>query len=110
MLFYDGEKLAGLLDLDVGRGEHANYGWISLIYLCPAYRGRGAGAQLLGRAVAKYRDLGRRAIRLYAAEDNRAALAFYRKLEFEELSRAPGSQGELLLLEKSLGRFQDGRL
>ena len=110
MLFYDGEKLAGLLDLDVGRGEHANYGWISLIYLCPAYRGRGAGAQLLGRAVSKYRALGRRAIRLYAAEDNRAALAFYRKLEFEELSRAPGSQGELLLLEKSLGRFQDGRL
>ena len=47
---------------------------------------------------------------LYAAEDNHAALAFYRKLEFEELSRAPGSQGELLLLEKSLGRFQDGRL
>ena len=110
MLFYDGEKLAGLLDLDVGRGEHANYGWISLIYLCPAYRGRGAGAQLLGRAVAKYRALGRRAIRLYAAEDNNAALAFYRKMEFKELSRAPGSQGELLLLEKSLERFQDGRL
>jgi ribosomal protein S18 acetylase RimI-like enzyme len=103
MLFYDGEKLAGLLDLDVGRGEHANYGWISLIYLCPAYRGRGAGAQLLGRAVAKYRALGRRAIRLYAAEDNRAAMAFYRHWGFEKIAAEQGSFGRVWVLEKKIG-------
>ena len=110
MLLYEGETFAGLLDLDTGRGEHANYGWISLLYLCPEYRGRGLGVQVLGRAVAKYRKLGRRAIRLHVAEDNGPALAFYRTNEFSELSRTPGAQAELLLMEKSLGRLHDGLL
>jgi len=108
MLLYEGENFAGLLDLDTGRGEHANYGWVSLLYLCPEYRGRGLGVQLLGRAVAKYRGMGRRAIRLHVAEDNAPALAFYRANAFEELSRTAGAQAELLLMEKSLGRFHDG--
>ena len=104
MLLYEGETLAGLVDLDTARGAHANYGWISLLYLRPEFRGQGLGAQLLGRAVAKYRKLGRRAIRLYVAEDNRIALAFYRANEFEELSRVPGAHAELLLMEKKLTR------
>ena len=85
------------------RDEHAGYGWVSLLYLCPEYRRRGLGVQLLGGAVTKYRTLGRRAVRLYAAEDNTAALAFYRANGFAELSRAPGTNGELLLMEKQIG-------
>ena len=103
MLLYEGESFAGLIDLDTKRGEHANYGWVSLLYLCPEYRGQGLGVQLLGRAVAKYRKLGRNAIRLHVAEDNKPALAFYRANDFEELSRTPGSQASLLLMEKKLG-------
>ena len=76
---------------------------MSLLYLCPEYRGRGLGVQLLGRVVTRYRTLGRSAVRLYAAEDNTAALAFYRANGFTELSRAPGANGELLLMEKQLG-------
>ena len=102
-LLYDGDSFAGLIDLDIARGEHAGYGWVSLLYLCPEYRGRGLGVQLLGRAVTRYRTLGRGAVRLYAAEDNTAALAFYRANGFTELSRAPGANGELLLMEKQLG-------
>ena len=102
-LLYDGDVFAGLLDLDTARGEHAGYGWVSLLYLCPEYRRRGLGVQLLGGAVTKYRTLGRRAVRLYAAEDNTAALAFYRANGFAELSRAPGTNGELLLMEKQIG-------
>ena len=102
MLLYDGEKLAGLVDLDTERGRHANYGWVSLFYLTPEYRGRGLGVQLLGRAVAKYRSLGRIAIRLHVAEDNEMARAFYRANEFEELSQSAGSQARLLLMEKKL--------
>lgn len=102
MLLYDGETFAGLIDLDTKRGEHAGYGWVSLLYLCPEYRGQGLGVQLLGRAVSKYRRLGRNAIRLHVAEDNAQALAFYRANGFAELSRAPGAQAQLLLMEKRL--------
>lgn len=102
-LLYDGDSFAGLLDLDTARGEHAGYGWVSLLYLCPEYRGQGLGVQLLGRAVTKYRALGRRSLRLYAAEDNTAALAFYRAHGFAELSRTPGAIGELVLMEKQIG-------
>ena len=55
----------------------------------------------------KYRKLGRRAIRLHVAEDNKAAVAFYRANEFEELSRVPGAQAPLLLMEKKLMRHAD---
>ncbi len=110
MLLYENENFAGLLDLDTGRGSHAGYGWISLLYLCPEYRYRGLGVQLLGRAVAKYRRLGRRSIRLHVAEDNTAALAFYRANGFEELSREPGAHAPLLLMEKTLRRLSDERL
>ena len=34
--------------------------------------------------------------------DNKAAVAFYRANEFEELSRVPGAHAELLLMEKKL--------
>lgn len=102
MLLYEGETYAGLIDLDTKRGEHAGYGWVSLLYLCPEYRGQGLGVQLLGRVVAKYRHLGRSAIRLHVAEDNLPALAFYRANGFRELSRVPGAQAQLLLMEKDL--------
>ncbi len=102
MLLYEGETFAGLIDLDTRRGEHVGYGWITLFYLCPDYRGQGLGVQLLGRAIAKYRTLGRRSIRLHVAEDNKQALAFYRANGFEELSRVPGTQAQLLLMEKRL--------
>ena len=107
-LLYDEDSFAGLVDLDTARGAHAGYGWVSLLYLRPEYRGRGLGVQLLGRAVTKYRKLGRRAIRLHVAEDNRPALAFYRANGFAELSRCPGAQAQLLLMEKQLGSHGDG--
>ena len=102
MLLYEGDTLAGLVDLDTQRGAHAGYGWVSLLYMCPEYRNRGVGVQALGRAVAKYRKLGRTAIRLNVAEVNAAARAFYEKNEFEELSRVPGACADLLLMEKKL--------
>lgn len=107
LLLYEGDTFAGLIDLDTQRGAHAGYGWITLFYLCPEYRNRGLGVQLLGRAVAKYGKLGRRSIRLHVAEDNKPALAFYRANGFEELSRMPGAQAQLLLMEKKLERLSD---
>ncbi|MCR5577449.1 MAG: GNAT family N-acetyltransferase [Oscillospiraceae bacterium] len=108
LFFYEGERFAGLLDLDTERGESIGVGWISLLYLAPEYRGRGLGVQLLGRAVVKYRRLGRRTLRLQAAEDNAAALAFYRRNGFETLSWTPGRHGKIFLLEKDLRGIAHG--
>ena len=103
----DGDRPVGLVDLDSERGAHAGIGWISLLYLCEEYRHRGCGAQLLARARFFYCALGRRALRLHVAEDNAAALAFYRRWGFRELSRENGSHGALLLMEKKLGGYDD---
>lgn len=103
----DGDRPVGLVDLDPERGAYAGIGWISLLYLCEEYRHRGCGVQLLARARFFYCALGRRALRLHVAEDNAAALAFYRRWGFRELSRENGSHGALLLMEKKLGGYDD---
>ena len=110
MLFYYGDKPAGLLDLDPARGARAGYGWISLLYLLPEYRGQGLGVQVLGRATAHFENLGRTALRLQAAEDNRAALAFYNKYDFVPLSWTEGAKGKLWLMEKKLRGHGHGTL
>lgn len=97
------DKCAGLLDLDTRRGENAGYGWLSLAYLKPEYRGRGIGIQLLGRAFMHYRALSRRSLRLTVAEDNAAALAFYRRWGFTPLGAENGAAGRMLLMENSIG-------
>ena len=98
----DGEKSVGLVDLDTRRGAAENYGWISLLYLCPEYRHKGYGVQLLGRAVARYGALGRDRLRLTVAEENAPARAFYAKYGFAELERQQAARGAQLLLEKKL--------
>ncbi len=110
MLLYDGETLAGLVDLDTARGRHLDYCWVSLLYLRPEYRGRGLGVQLLGRAVAKAHALGCSALRLHVAEDNLPALAFYRANGFTPLSRTPSANAPLLLMEKPLRRISHERM
>ena len=105
MKIYDGQDAVGLIDLDTERSAHAGIGWISLLYLREDYRLKGYGAQLLGRAVMKYRELGRRAIRLHVAADNKVALAFYKKHGFKQLSSENNGLGELMLMERSLGVF-----
>ena len=100
---FDDETSAGLLDLDPQRGAHMDCGWISLLYLTEEYRGRGLGVQLLGRALMYYKMLGRRAVRLQAAEDNAAALRFYEKHGFRRLSGERGRFGRLYLMEYRFG-------
>lgn len=102
MKILNGDEPVGLVDLDSARGAHAGTGWVSLLYLKPEYRRRGCGVQVLARAISFYGGLGRRALRLNVAEDNAAALAFYKRWGFETLGR-DGSGDGLLLMEKKLG-------
>lgn len=99
----DGEQTAGLLDLDPQRGARAGYGWISLLYLKEDFRSKGLGVQLLGRALMYFRQRGRSAVRLQAAEDNTAALRFYEKHGFRRLTSENGRFGKLYLMEYRFG-------
>jgi len=96
------EEPVGIVELDTRRGEHADYGWVSLLYLREDYRRRGLGIQLLGRAVMKYQALGRKTLRLHVSDDNTAALAFYKKFGFRELGSEPGVGSRLYLMERPL--------
>ena len=99
----DGDDPVGLVDMDVLRGAREGYGWISLIYLREDYRGKGYGIQLLARAIKKYTNLGRTALRLHVAEENTAAVRFYKSCGFTVLSREQRTTGPLLLMGRELG-------
>lgn len=99
----DGDDPVGLVDMDVLRGAREGYGWISLIYLREDYRGKGYGIQLLARAIKKYTNLGRTALRLHVAEENTAAVHFYKSCGFTVLSREQRTTGPLLLMGRELG-------
>lgn len=101
-MLQDKDRPVGIVELDTRRGAHADYGWVSLLYLEPEYRNRGLGIQLLGRAVMKYQALGRKKLRLHVSDDNTAALAFYKKYGFEQIGTEPGVGSTLYLMERAL--------
>ena len=75
-------KPAGLLLLDSRQDDEPDTGHIALVYLLPAYRGMGLGAQLIGRAVIEYRARGRKTLRLNVASVNKTAQRFYERMGF----------------------------
>ncbi len=92
------DEPVGLVDIDPARGRFAGYGWLSLVYLRPEYRGQGFGIQALARAYRWCAAHGRKRLRLNVADANAAALRLYEHEGFRTLRR----EGGLLLLEKSL--------
>ena len=107
MRLLDGDRPMGLVDLDPLRGRQEGYGWLSLLYLAPEYRGQGYGIQALARAIVYFREQGRDRLRLVAAEENAAARRLYEREGFRELSREEGLQGSLLLMERPLTERRD---
>ncbi len=103
----DGDRPAGLVDLDPRRGAEEGFGWLSLLYLNPEYRGRGYGIQALARAIVRFREQGRRSLRLLAAEDNAPARRFYAREGFRPIGEEAGSHGRLLLMELPLTERRD---
>ena len=60
---------------------------LTKLYIGAAFRGRGLGEQLLAAAILAARERGRRAIWLAVWEQNRRALAFYRRHSFRNAGR-----------------------
>lgn len=94
----DGDRIAGLLQLDLAVNLKPDSGHISFYYLEPQYREKGMGIQLLGHAVSLYRKLGRSHVVLRVAESNKRALHFYTKHGFRLFGVEAGIKCPLLLL------------
>ena len=99
MKLYTGEELTGAVELDPNRGAEDGAGWISLLYIEPAFRGRRLGAQLIGHAVSYFRRRDRHCLRLHVAESNPDAIAFYEALGFRRIGSDRGAVGMLRLME-----------
>ena len=98
-----GDKPAGVLQLNLRRDAEKGVGAIPFFYMLPEFRGRGLGVQLLGQAVSIYRPLGRKYLRLRCAPDNHIAQRFYQKHGFRKIGEDPGSRVPLDIMEKYIG-------
>ena len=96
------DKIAGVLQLDVGRDAEEKVGYVPFLYLKPEYRCKGIGVQLIGQAVCTYRAMGREKLRLRCAPDNGLAQRFYKRNGFHTVGMAPGARVPLELLEKEI--------
>lgn len=99
-----GDRMAGLLQLDLEFGAEEGAGFIPFVYMTPQFRKKGLGVQLIGQAVSVFRPLGRDRLRLRCAPDNGVAQRFYKKYGFARIGQTAGPGGVPLdLLEKYIG-------
>ena len=80
------QEAVGLVGFCPERQAAENAGWISLFYIREPYRRRGYGVQLLGQAVAHYRPLGRRCLRIALTPEESARCPFFRDYGFVPVS------------------------
>ena len=89
---------AGLYILDSRVEKEDDTGHISLLYLEPAFRGKGLGAKLIAHAEEECRRRGLPQIRLYVAVVNHRARRFYAKCGYEKTgAQFPLFSGQLVL-------------
>ncbi|MFC4407489.1 GNAT family N-acetyltransferase [Haloarchaeobius iranensis] len=84
LLAWDGERVVGHTGFAPHDGEEPEF----LVYVDPASHGRGLGTELTRHAIAYAAAAGHRALRLNVANENRTAIAVYRKLGFQVADRA----------------------
>ena len=104
MKMYFQDDFAGLIELDPDRGKEEGAGWISLIYVDPAFRGRRMGGQLLGHAVSYFRRQGRTVLRLHVSQTNETAVGFYEHCGFTHAGETRGVGGPLYLMELDISQ------
>jgi len=81
----DGE--IGMIELDDDINLYPDAGHISVLYLKPEFRRKRYGIQLIGHAMSKYADAGRKHLSVRVAETNKYAYEFYKKYGFYEVFR-----------------------
>ena len=98
-----GDRIAGIIQLDETRYRADNAGYIPFYYMAPAARGTSVSVQMLGHAVSHFRAMGRDKLRLRCAPYNERAQHFYHKYGFSKVAEETGSRVPLDILEKYIG-------
>ncbi len=96
-----GDRIAGILELNINGYAAAGAGYIPFIYLREPWRHRGLGVQLLGYAVLYFQSLGRTKLQLRVAPGNDSAIRFYEKYGFRRIA-VSGLRHRLWLMEKEI--------
>ena len=78
LLVWDGDRVVGHCGFAPDDGVEPEF----VVYVDPAYHGRGLGSELTRQAVAYAADAGHRALVLHVDERNQTAVAVYRKHGF----------------------------
>ncbi|MCL2084923.1 MAG: GNAT family N-acetyltransferase, partial [Oscillospiraceae bacterium] len=94
----NGDRPAGMLQIDYNSSIMYGAGHIAFLYLSPEYRGAGLGVQLLGQAVSACRAKGCHSIALRVYENNLRAVGFYKKYGFTQFGEEPSFGGKLMLM------------
>lgn len=97
------DRRAGILQMDLLRDADCAVGGIPFFYLVPELRCQGFGIQLIGQAVATYRPLDRKYLRLRCAPENDRAHRFYERYGFCKIGEEAGGLGSLDVMEKYIG-------
>lgn len=77
----------GMIELDEDVSVFPQAGHISVLYLRPEFRRMRYGIQLIGHAMNRYYNIGKKHLSVRVAETNTAAYAFYKKHGFYEAFR-----------------------
>jgi ribosomal protein S18 acetylase RimI-like enzyme len=99
------QKILGVVQLvryPEGQGPFAGH-WLMGLYVWPLYRGLGIGRLLSQRVMEQARDEGVSALHLLVWNENRPAIALYRRLNFKE-AVIPTLEDELAREFQQLGR------
>lgn len=86
----------GMLVLGLEEGENA--GWVSQVFVDPAYRRRGAAKELLTWAETICREKGRDFLSLAVADENEHAQQLYKSFGFEPFMK--GQKGYVQYIKK----------
>lgn len=100
---YYKDEFAGLLQLDTELDSAEGVGRVPFIYMTPDFRKKGAGVQLVGEAVSRFRALGRNRLRLRCAAENETAQNFYRRCGFRKVGEDTAAPVNLDVLELYIG-------
>ena len=98
-----GDRMAGIVQLDMRRFREDGAGYIPFVFLYPDYQNQNLGVQLIGHAVSVFRPLGRDKLRLRCSPDNGHAQHIYAKHGFVKIGEEQNSRVPLDILEKYIG-------
>ena len=98
-----GEKPAGILQLDPFRSQNEGIGYITFLYLLPSVQEQGLELQLIGQAISVFRPMGIDKLRLYCPAEDQSSLLFFASHGFANVGEEQIDGVPSVILEKYIG-------